>query len=824
MSNRTIPEISQEQRYFVTEKVGISADATGVSPRLDAQYGPWDSHNDYLDWIRGLVGDPNYNPKSGVEIGVYQPDGTVKDYKWQKPTDGEGYWETSDPEVGDISGAVYFNTIAAMKVSPDLKAGDIAITKGYYSANDGGGSTFRVISSSTYAAKTWKQAISGEETAYLDDATLVRLANGLYADIIVPSNMEVSFLQMGAKKMSISSKVISSVKYYYISQPDNKPYMMKWLAFNDRRKTTYSLFIPSGVYSFSETWLLRSEGNACAMGIKLRGECMQSSGGGETLFIPHYTSQKYIIRVGYRTNDVGYTGNVTFMPMRKTVIRDIAFGTTKYAWTGDGYTFQGVVFSDRTASLDPDDDATTSSNFYRYVTKGALWLDSCPYSQFDGLYFTKVAGTPMYLTQCFESHFGYTNIRQCGRVSESGYVYPMVYINAPGPSDVSACYFYYFNFEKCYGNFFYSHTQNFSHNEFNNIQIEGAVEISTSSTIIGTISKDAASVPYDTDSNYTTPSVGSGNVFGKWIKWFVFTGNIGQVKNYINSISASNFGNGFKRYRTYRLSNGNVVDMDGNVQTDYVLENGIYYAVDRSNNKIVDYYRHYALFGQDENSSQQFLSFAWNIGSVYMFRQGGLSSYNGPWVIYLRESANTHELAVNHTFDRGDYPYYFRAARKGALSLDGCSTPGAMPFVSILGRGGEQDWMATRSGTIAPNGLCVKPTSVNAFSFMAMPNVTYSIRAYCTQSAYDTLLQYSSQGGKPLLRWKGLICIGDTSTPYTTESDVTIENTGWITIDMPNLGLTKATRVYFYLASGSGGNSYCNNFLRGLYLDVLVGR
>ena len=36
--------------------------------------------------------------------------------------------------------------------------------------------------------------------------------------------------------------------------------------------------------------------------------------------------------------------------------------------------------------------------------------------------------------------------------------------------------------------------------------------------------------------------------------------------------------------------------------------------------------------------------------------------------------------------------------------------------------------------------------------------------------------------------------------------------------------ITNVTRIYFYLASGSGGNNYCNNFLRSLYLDVLISK
>lgn len=815
-----------------TVAVGIvRADENAIYPNIDAQWGPWSSTDEYLAWVRGpeMMNNSSYVPSSGQKICVTQTDGTVREMMWQKPADEEGYWELGSLVVGDISGAVYFNSIAALKSSTELKAGDIAITKGYYSANDGGGSTFSIISSSEYADKIWKQVISGDTTPYVDDATLIKLANGLYANIVVPANMEVSFLQMGARKMSLRSKSILSNKHYYISQPDNKPYMMKWLAFNDRRKTTYNLFVPAGVYSFSETWLLRTSSDACCLGIRIRGECMQNSAAG-TIFIPHYRAQKYIIRIGYRTNDVGYTGKLKGVLMRATKLNDIVFGTKEGAWTGAGFNFQGMLFSSTTAhfeNVNDDFDVLTSDNEYRYVTKAALWLDSCPYSQFDGLYFACVAGTCMYLTQCFESHFGYINIRGCGRVSSSGYAYPAVYINAPGPSDVSACYFYYFNIEGCSGNVFYSQNNNFAHNEFNNIQIEGSVTEHSGNT---PISKLSSVQPYDTDPDYTTPSVGSGEVFGRWVKLFVFTGNMGTSPNYVNSISATNFGNGYKRYRTYRKDGDKLYDMYGNVVTDgYVLENEKYYAVDGNNNKIVDFYRFYALFGQDENDprnialpdSNTFGAFVWNIGVVYLFREGTLKKYSGPWVVYLRNNAQGHQLVVNQLFSRLKYPYYFSGIRKGMLAKESCNIPGAIPFVDLLDdTNAAQNMVYTREGACSPNGLCIMYKA--KFSFVAAPNVKYYLRGYCRQSVYDTLLSHYSSGGYPLFKWQYLLCIGDDTTPYTgTESVVITKARDWITIPLPDLRLTEFKMIYFNTPSGTG-NSHSRNFLSGLYLDVLI--
>lgn len=804
---------------------------TDTGKNIDAHRGPWSSIDEYYTWLYSTFGT-GYVPSSGVRIDVKQSDGTVKEYVWQLPDDAsEGYWQCMNP--GDISGAIYFDNIAALKAASNLKVGDVVITKGYYSVDDGGGSTFRVVNSADAALNiytgareyqgkaynlSWIQAVSGTTSPYVDDATLVSLQNNLYADILVPANRELSFIQMGGERIYTYSKVISSNKHTYSVQHDNKKYMMRWLAFCDRRMTTYNLFIPAGVYSFSATWLLRNHEDTCACGIRIRGECMQHNATG-TLLIPHYASQEYIIRVGYKTKG-GYT-STAWLPMRDTSICNITFGTTGNALKNTGYEAQYGRAGLNGTDLEPTDDATAGDDMYRYVTKGALWLDACPYSQFDGLYFTRVAGTSLYLTQCYESHFGYTNIRQCGRITSTGYVYPMVYINAPGASDVSACYFYYFNFEGCYGNYFYSKTRNFSHNEFNNIQIEGSVPVSRGSIIVDLIDKTSTSEKYDTDAGYDEPEFDDA-VFGRWYKWFVFTGNMGFTSNYVNSISASNFGNGFKRYRTYSYYNGVATNIDGiTIPSDhYEVVDGTCFALDNNGKRIVDYYRHYALFGQDENNSDEFLSFSWNIGTVYLYRLEGMKSFNGPWVVYLRNKANTHSLTVNHAFDRNEYPYYFRNTLKGCFAKEANNLPGAVSFADILdSSNSSQAMLSTIADTCSPNGLCIKADTINAFSFMASPGTTYRIRAYCPSSAYDYLLSHSSSGGYPLFRWNNLLCIGDANTPYTSEETVQITHSGWITIPMPDPNLTEVTKIYFKSIDGS---AYSNNFLRSLYLDIII--
>lgn len=71
----------------------------------------------------------------------------------------------------------YFDTVALMKAG-NLSSGDYAITKGYYSANDGGGANYYITSSSS-------------ATDYQEE-----LNNGLYATLIINENINVK--QLGA--------------------------------------------------------------------------------------------------------------------------------------------------------------------------------------------------------------------------------------------------------------------------------------------------------------------------------------------------------------------------------------------------------------------------------------------------------------------------------------------------------------------------------------------------------------------------------------------------------------------------------------------------
>lgn len=101
------------------------------------------------------------------KMKIMQPGGTLSDYV---PIGAEAENINVDGEsVKTKLGKklYYYNTIADMKADTKLKAGDMVVTLGYYSANDDGGASYKITSEES-------------ETDYQEE-----LDNGLYATLII---------------------------------------------------------------------------------------------------------------------------------------------------------------------------------------------------------------------------------------------------------------------------------------------------------------------------------------------------------------------------------------------------------------------------------------------------------------------------------------------------------------------------------------------------------------------------------------------------------------------------------------------------------------
>lgn len=106
----------------------------------------------------------------------------------------------------------FFNTVADMKAY-NLSAGDMAITKGYYSANDGGGAEYNIVSTTSNYSET--------------------LNNNLKAEIII--NEKINILQLGAKA---------------ITGFDNADIIQEAINIS---KSKYTIEIPAGTFEISKS-------------------------------------------------------------------------------------------------------------------------------------------------------------------------------------------------------------------------------------------------------------------------------------------------------------------------------------------------------------------------------------------------------------------------------------------------------------------------------------------------------------------------------------------------------------------------------------------
>lgn len=80
------------------------------------------------------------------KLKIKKQDGTFSDYI-PIGADAENV-DTTDGESVELKlnkKPYYYNSIANMKADTKLKVGDMAITLGYYEANDGGGAEYRII-------------------------------------------------------------------------------------------------------------------------------------------------------------------------------------------------------------------------------------------------------------------------------------------------------------------------------------------------------------------------------------------------------------------------------------------------------------------------------------------------------------------------------------------------------------------------------------------------------------------------------------------------------------------------------------------------------
>ena len=140
------------------------------------------------------------------KIKIKKQDGTFTDYI---PIGAEAQnVSTNDGESVQLKlnkKPYYYNNVAEMKADTKLKVGDMAVTLGYYEANDGGDGEYQIISG-----------------IHIDDGGIYhKLNNNLYAKLIIKNNT-ISSKQFGAIGDGIADDT-SRIQKLFDYAKDNSP-------------------------------------------------------------------------------------------------------------------------------------------------------------------------------------------------------------------------------------------------------------------------------------------------------------------------------------------------------------------------------------------------------------------------------------------------------------------------------------------------------------------------------------------------------------------------------------------------------------------------
>ena len=158
-----------------------------------------------------------------------------------------------------------FDTVADMQSATNLTNGSYAKTLGYYAVNDGGGATYKITNSTSN--------LYHQET----------LTGGLYANLIVDNNT-INFRQLGATPCIYPDVT---------NKTDSKNYLLEYETLCANNNMQYKLFIPNGLWFFTETLITRH------LGVNIVGETNFSrSDYSGTIILPYQDNQAYIWKIG----------------------------------------------------------------------------------------------------------------------------------------------------------------------------------------------------------------------------------------------------------------------------------------------------------------------------------------------------------------------------------------------------------------------------------------------------------------------------------------------------------------------------------------------
>lgn len=228
-------------------------------------------------------------------------------------------------------------------------------TLGYYESNDGGNANFKIVDTSSL------------------DKYQIDLENGLYAELITDNNT-INFLSLGAKKQNKEN-----ILY------DNKEYLDKFMDFVNNSKERYNLYIPAGIYGFSETDIDSRKGFSI-LGDYSYSQWLWTG----TIFVPYENNQNYIIKVGNVENST-----------LGIEISDITFSTAYYEYDETTNSFK----------IQSHEGAILEDNL-KHLNGYCLDLLHNTFSRYKNLDFHYIIGGCLQISSSWELDFNKINIRK----------------------------------------------------------------------------------------------------------------------------------------------------------------------------------------------------------------------------------------------------------------------------------------------------------------------------------------------------------------------------------------------------------------------------
>ena len=336
------------------------------------------------------------------KIKIKQTDGTFSDYIpiGANAKDIDLQYNDSNVENTLKKKPYYYDNVATMKLDDTLREGDMAITLGYYEANDGGGAEYIIKS-------------NGSDEV-IDNCFIYELDNQLLAKMIIKNNT-INFKSLGAKSQSKDN-----ILY------DNKNYIDKYLDYIENISEKTTLYIPSGIYAFSPTDLESTHQ------FTIKGQfsypAWRYSG---TIIVPYQDNQEYIWYIGGKDNIISY-GNM---------IEDIVFSSAYFVFSSSTNTY---------ALKTSDNEGHVYSSSVKNILNAALIIKFNSYSNYNNINFRYIKGCALDISQSWELYFNWINFRMVSSPSKGCLNFNSV-DDIHSNSNLTALNFEYLMFEAIHG-------------------------------------------------------------------------------------------------------------------------------------------------------------------------------------------------------------------------------------------------------------------------------------------------------------------------------------------------------------------------------------